>query len=458
MPVSRRHFLQTAGALTIGFAGMRRALAGDVREAKRVAGFGPLTSDAQGLLDLPEGFSYTLFSRAGEEMDDGFFVPHAHDGMAAFAAKDGRTILVRNHEMTPGEGGPFGSGNERLSQLQKDQAYDYGHGKTPGLGGTTTLIYDTKNQKLDEHYLSLAGTARNCAGGPTPWDSWLTCEETVERAGERCEKDHGYIFEVPAHHRGLAKPEALKAMGRFNHEAIAIDAKSGIVYQTEDRHDGLLYRFLPNKPGELAAGGKLQALVVKAQESLDTRNWGTFCTVNTGMPLAVEWRDLEDVESPGDELRFQGFIKGAARFARGEGMWTGQDGIYFACTSGGPKGKGQIWRYVPSAVEGQEAEGEQPGVLELFLEPNDSGLCENCDNLTVAPWGDLVICEDGGGDDYVIGVTPEGGVYQIAHNVKDDSEFAGATFSPDGSTLFVNVQGQGVTVAITGPWTTARMG
>jgi secreted PhoX family phosphatase len=144
---------------------------------------------------------------------------------------------------------------------------------------------------------------------------------------------------------------------------------------------------------------------------------------------------------------------GACRFARGEGMWYGNDAIYFACTNGGPEYKGQIWRYVPSPAEGTPEESRQPGRLHLFVEPNDQGLIDNCDNLTVAPWGDLVVCEDGSGEQYLVGITPEGGIYRIAHNAHpSDCELAGVTFSPDGSTLFFNLQSAGLTLAVTGPW------
>jgi hypothetical protein len=306
---------------------------------------------------------------------------------------------------------------------------------------------------LVRHFLSLAGTVRNCAGGPSPWGSWITCEETTQRADEYYEKDHGYNFEVPVRDRvGLADPVPLKAMGRFNHEAVAVHPGSGIVYETEDRGDGLIYRFLPDRLGSLAAGGRLQALVVRDRGSLDTSNW-ELPQVSPGEAMATTWIDIDDVESPNDELRLQGFEKGAARFARGEGMWYGREAIYFACTSGGAAKKGQVWRYVPSLHEGTAQEADTPGTLELFIEPNDGELVENCDNLTVAPWGDLVLCEDGGADDRLVGVTPEGQTYELARNAFNESEFAGAAFSPDGSTLFVNIQSPGITLAITGPWT-----
>lgn len=459
MTVSRRHFVKTAGAVALGFSGLHRFLgnwdAGLAFAADKFAGYGELLPDPEGLINLPQGFSYRIISRIGEEMDDGFLVPGAHDGMAAFLGPQGKTIVVRNHEISmtaDAKMGPFGENHARFSQIDVQKVYDVGVNGNPGTGGTTTLVYDTQAQKLERHFLSLVGTLRNCAGGPTPWGSWVTCEETVMRAGDQAVQDHGYCFEVPARAKiGLANPLPLKAMGRLNHEAIAVDPVSGMVYETEDRGDGLIYRFIPKTPGELAQGGILQALMVADQAQLDTRNWDANLVV-PGQNLSVAWVTLENVDSPGDDLRQQGFGKGAARFARGEGMWYGNGAIYFACTNGGKEKKGQIWKYTPSPLEGAAGEQKKPGMLSLFAEPNDGKLVENADNLTVSPWGDVIVCEDGNEEDRVIGITPDGHCYTLALNVKNGSELAGVTFSPDGSTMFVNVQALGYTLAITGPW------
>jgi secreted PhoX family phosphatase len=151
-------------------------------------------------------------------------------------------------------------------------------------------------------------------------------------------------------------------------------------------------------------------------------------------------------------LRRRGLAQGAACFARGEGAWYGNDAIYVACTNGGRKKKGQIWRYVPSLFEGAPEERNDPGKLELFVEPNDGDLVDNADNLTVAPWGDLIVCEDGEDEQFLVGVTPKGEFYKFGKSAAGDSELAGVTFSPDGTTLFVNIQHKGLTLAITGPW------
>lgn len=459
MTFSRRAFLGAA-AVTAGLGGLRALLASDRRGALAVTDrFGPLVPDPAGILDLPAGFRYRIFSRAGERMDDGLVVPGLHDGMATFPGPDGLTLLIRNHEANWGDPpakSAFGDALQHLGRVPADRLYDPGIGGGPAQGGTTTLLFDTRTQQLRAHKLSLAGTLRNCAGGPTPWGSWISCEETLDRAGDGRARDHGYNFEVPARWDApLAEPVPLVAMGRFNHEAVAVDPASGIVYQTEDDGAGLLYRFIPDVPGELARGGRLQALALADTPSADTRNWDA-ARIAPGQPHPVSWVDLDEVHAPAGDLRLRGFAAGAARFARGEGMWRGDDGIYFACTNGGPARLGQIWRYRPSPAEGTPAEGATPGTVELFVEPNDSTLVEHADNLTIAPWGDLVVCEDGTGDDYLVGITPEGTLYRLGHNRTGNGEFAGACFARDGSTFFVNMQFQGWTFAITGPWEGSR--
>ena len=456
---SRRSFLKQAAAVSLGFQGLetlfrRTAFAGVPAQAIP-AGFGPLLRDPHRILDLPEGFSYRVVSWAGDPMDDGLLVPGAPDGMATFQGPDGTTILIRNHELSPGanDRGGFGQENERLAQVDAKLLYDAGFGATPSLGGTTTVHFDTRTGEVKRQYMSLAGTSRNCAGGPTPWNSWLTCEETVQKADTVCEQDHGWVFEVPASADGLVAPVALKDMGRFNHEAVAVDPKSGCVYLTEDRHDGLFYRFIPHLKGEMAQGGRLQALAFKGRPSADTRNWGEDVLVKTGEDIAVEWMDVDDSLSPEDDMRIKGFEAGAARFARGEGMWYGNDSIYFACTNGGTIKKGQIWRYFPSPAEATDAERATPARLQLSIESLDAGLIDNADNITVSPWGDLIVCEDGSGEQFLVGITHAGAIYKFGRNATArNSELAGATFSPDGTTLFVNIQADGLTLAITGPW------
>lgn len=472
--IPRRHFLTRAGAFAAGFVGLRRAMlahasgAGELPvRAMAEEGYGPLVRDPMGIFDLPRGFKYDAFSRTGERMDDGLLVPGAHDAMAAFPGPDGLTILVRNHEIEPGLDvpGPFGFENELYSKVDQAKLYDAGT-HSPSRGGTTTILYDTRGGKghgrVVRHWMSLAGTERNCAGGPTPRNTWITCEECVFKAGKDFAKDHGYCFEVPASAEiGLVDPVPLKAMGRFMHEACCTDPTTGVVYMTEDRPDGLVYRFLPKERDNLVAGGKLQALVVKGKPSCDTSNWipknGTPPGhIKVGQHLSVAWMDLSNIESPDDDLRYRGFSSGAARFARGEGMWFGRGTVFMAMTEGGAGHHGQIWKYTPSRVEGTPGELDQPGTLELFVESSGPNVVQNADNITVAPWGDLIVCEDEvtaeHPDQFLLGITPSGSIYRIGRNAMNMSELAGACFSPDGTTLFVNIQRPGITLAIRGPW------
>lgn len=450
MNLTRRELLRRSGYLgLLGLAGGALPLP-RLEAGEDGGGYGPLVSDPQRILDLPRGFSRVVFSRTGEPMSDGLRVPGCHDGMAAFPGPGGLTILVRNHEQAPGDPSAFGREGDPLAGVPREKLYDAGHGRSPCQGGTTTLVYDTGARQLVRQWLSLAGTDRNCAGGPTPWGSWITCEESVAGAGDEMERDHGWCFEVPATAEPvLHTPVPLRGLGRFNHEAIAVDPRTGVVYLTEDRGDGLLYRFVPEREGSagLRQGGKLQALVLHDLPAARTGNHkGTV--VSLGQELAVRWVDLQETDAPRDDLRQRGFAAGAAQFARGEGIWWSGEALYFCCTAGGRVARGQVWRLAPAVQE------QQPDRLTLLVEPNDESLLDNCDNITVAPWGDLVLCEDGARGNGLVGVTPAGKTYRLAWNAANESELCGACFSPDGSTLFVNVQRPGCTLAITGPWRT----
>ncbi|MEM7758360.1 MAG: alkaline phosphatase PhoX [Cyanobacteria bacterium P01_A01_bin.40] len=439
MPLSRRKFVSLAG---VGIGGAVLAtpvknlysnlIQGKPSFSERV---GSLIPDPQGILDLPAGFQYQVLSRVGETMDDGYLVPNQHDGMAAFAGENGNTILVRNHEVSP---------LDAINNLPNDiPQYD-----SSCAGGTTTLVIN-RDRNLQQHYLSLAGTNRNCAGGTTPWGSWISCEEEIATPYPppgytmahvspywgKVTRKHGYNFEVAAR-GGLATPIPLKAMGRFRHEAIATDPKTGYIYQTEDQFNSCIYRFRPEQPGNLSAGGMLEALMIK-----DTPRVDTGINFPVGQPLKVTWIPLEDVDPEHDTLRFEAQKKGAAVFRRGEGMCYAQGELYWTATNGGAAKVGQIFRY-----------NLQKATLELFVESPGMGVLDYPDNLTQAPFGDLIVCEDGRGEQFLIGITPEGEYYQLARNALNNSEFAGVCFAPDGQTMFVNIYHPGMTLAIWGDW------
>jgi uncharacterized protein len=424
MLVNRRNF--SLGLTAVAFAGLARhggAFAGAASQSE-VYGYGPLLRDSNSLIDLPKGFSYRVISRLGNIMDDGFVVPNAADGMGAFAAGKGKVALVRNHELDTRYPffGPF---TDKVADDFRcyDRAVDKeGKAGQPVFGGTTTLVYDLKTGQTEAEWLSLSGTIRNCAGGITPWGSWLTCEETVTRAGQGVGKDHGYIFEVPSAHKGLVDPVPLKAMGRFNHEAACVDPRTGIVYLTEDRDDGLLYRFLPNVKGDLSKGGRLEALAIDGVA--DSRNWKD-ASVQRGQAMRGHWVPLDNPESPDDDLRKRGSKAGATLFARGEGMWwsrgllPGNGEFYFTCTSGGTVKGGQVFRYRPAVNEGHSGESDAPGQIDLFYESADLAYFNLGDNLTVMPNGHLMVCEDqytAITDNHLRGITPDGKAYAFARS------------------------------------------
>lgn len=443
---TRRSFIGTAG---LAFLGLRQYASAET-SSRVIEPFGPLRRDPAGVIDLPEGFGYRVLARQGDRMADGFRTPGLPDGMEVFPGDDGKLILVCNHELdlSSGSVGPFADNSRLPEGFDPALCYDGGEGgRNPHLGGTTNIVFDPAEGKAVSQFLSLVGTDRNCAGGPMPWGSWITCEEPGDLTSARGRK-HGWCFEVKATAEpGLQRPVPLKALGRFRHEAVALGAGGGALYLTEDRNDGLLYRFLPEKKGDLSKG-RLQALVVVGRPSADLRNYDPASKwPEQGEKLKVTWIDLDDVEAPRDDLRVRGHREGAACFARGEGIHLVGESLYICCTDGGPSRRGQIFKLDP---------GDDGDTLELFLQPEKSDLLTNGDNLCPAPWGDIVVCEDlidarFSPAAHVRCVTPDGKIFTLARNRKG-GEFAGGCFSPDGKWFFVNIMSAGLTLAVTGPW------
>lgn len=387
------------------------------------------------LISLPREFRYWVVSWTGQTMSDGSRVPGDHDGMAAFRGPRGTTILVRNHELSNRES-KFGdnAGVVVPDGLKYDPWCN---------GGTTTLIMDEEG-RLVRDFASIGGTNNNCAGGLTPWGTWLTCEENVSlpsTTGTGYTKRHGYVFEVPADATGPVLAEPLVAMGRFNHEATATDPRTGIVYQTEDRGDSCLYRFIPHVPGELRQGGRLQALKLRDYPGADTK---TGFLPLLRQPLACEWVDVDNVDPDTDTVRYECHAKGAAKFSRGEGMWYGAKDkqVYFCASDGGDLRKGQIWAYDPAA-----------DTVTLVVESTDASMLDMPDNITVGPDGRVYMYEDGSGGDNIVGVNSRGELFKVAENViGNGSEFCGGCFSHNGRFMFVNMQSPGLTLVIEGPW------
>lgn len=460
MSATRRQILGRTGASVAGLAftgAVSELFAGSASAAAlgRHAGYGPLVPDPAGLLDLPAGFSYQVLSRQGDPLRSGEGpVPGNHDGMGAFAGRRGRVHLVRNHE-------------NRVTATTRVPAVAGLTYDPAAKGGCTALELDGRNHVLGER-VAIAGTAVNCAGGPTPWNTWLTCEETEDRAGTNgYTEDHGFVFEVDGAdpHRTGAVP--LTAMGRFQHEAIAVDPGSGIVYETEDAFQhpfGLFYRFLPEKPlggtGSLRAGGTLEAMRVPGVPDLSVIQ-------EAGARFeGVRWVPVPDPLAAETPVRLQDFGPGGITHAQklegcywGAGPAGGPGSVYFVSSfarakdGSGATHFGQVWKYEPHrrrltlvVVFGPGTDVRLPG--------------ESPDNICLAPSGGLMVCEDGDGAQHVFGVSRKGEVYAVARGAQNIGspeapewgEFAGVTFSPDGRTMFVNCYTPGTTFAVTGPW------
>jgi hypothetical protein len=440
---------------------------GRVSAAKGNGGYGPLfptpdLRDGVERIALPEGFQYRSFSWSGEIMSDGNLVPIAMDGMGVFNMPDGTFRLVRNHEdrNSPGNGTTAVDGN----------AYD-----PMGGAGCSTLVVNPFTRELERHFISQNGSIVNCAGGITPWGSWITCEETNAGTPQGWGRQHGYSFDVPASADGTVPAVAMTDMGRFSHEAIAVDPDTWIVYETEDNgNNSGFYRFLANTPGVLVNGGQLQMLAIVGLPQYSTATGQTV-----GAPLPVTWVDITNPNPPGTSstaVFSQGLAAGGARFSRLEGCWYGNGSIYFAATSGGNAGRGQVWEFRP------QGDG---GTLTLIYESPGINVLDSPDNLAVSPQGALLLCEDGSGTNYLRGVTLDGRIFDFGLNLLTNHEWAGATFAEadpswnarhirgnhrplggrwDRVTLFVNRQGptsgptppspgnEGMTFAIWGPW------
>jgi secreted PhoX family phosphatase len=463
-----------------GFANAAGASGGGPTPPGPVLGPVPDARDGVVRLHLPPGFSYRSFhdTETPVTLDDGTVLPGRHDGMAAFQGRRGHVVLVRNHEVnnpTPAFGDPA-------------EAYD------PMAGGGTTTIEVTRVGEVVNAYTSLNGTQMNCAGGPMPWGSWVTCEETVNgpdvgpdftgASNVPLTKPHGYIFEVPAGGESNRRP--ITAAGRFAHEAVALDPLTGALYMTEDNfgYPSGFYRYLPPRhplgARRIVDGGRLQMLAVVGHPQANLA-----ASQPAGTTYRVTWGDIEDPDptfpyTPGqaaptpndvalNHVGSQGRAQGAARFSRLEGAVYDRGTVYFTSTQGGGpaepgdsdtvggwgNGSGQVWAY-DTLRRRLRLVYESPGPEALDLP----------DNVTAGRTGSLVVCEDSSGDNYLRGLSPRGAIWDLALNRLVSStgtprfgdEFAGACFSPNHQTLFVNIQAsRGLTFAIWGPWSSVGM-
>ncbi|HWM09015.1 MAG TPA: alkaline phosphatase PhoX [Solirubrobacteraceae bacterium] len=460
--LTRRRFVQGTAAMGGGLAlgGPIAALGARTAEGRvrRVVGYGPLRDtpeqdSGEVFLQLPKGFKYRIISRDNDVMSDGKPTPGIFDGTGCYPGPRGTVVLIRNHENRSRP-------NEIRVEVPTGKRYD----PDPEVrGGNTKLVVDKGTRNVVESFGVLGGTHTNCAGGVTPWESWITCEEIFNYGSVESNVTpgtgvpHGYCFEVPADARRAVNAVPIVDAGRFAHEAVAVH--DGILYETEDRGDAAFYRFVPDrKPrewGDLATfGGTLQALKVRNRPNFDAD------AANPGETYPVEWVTVDEpnppVETDGQSTRAQAQTKGAALFNRTEGIWEAGGRLYFDCTSGGEAGAGQLWQLTPR--------GKNGGDLKLIFESPGADVLDAPDNLVIVPdTGDVFLQEDGGGEQFVRGVTKRGEIYDFAKTVLNSTEFCGGCFSPDGRTFFVSQQGdrqgsaptpqlQAVTYAVWGPF------
>ncbi|CUR55795.1 conserved exported hypothetical protein [metagenome] len=414
-------------------------------------GYGPLIPDPAGLLALPAGFSYRLVAQSGiTTLESGEVTPGRTDGTACFVrhGRDG-SVLVVNHENGA-------QANPIVVPHLEGLTYDAGL----AFGGTTTIEVDKDLNRVRE-YVSLAGTFVNCAGGKTPWHTWLSCEETddVPTVDNGLQERHGYVFEVDPHKQDAnLDPTPLRCLGRFQHEAVAVDPDTHVIYETEDATapNGLFYRWTPPDSALPLEKGSLRALADDAGtlEAMRASSGGQFVadlSVATvpGTTYDVSWQAVPDRDALVDPVRVQ--VTTATRSRKLEGCWWGDDGAYvvasFARRTDGSAAPhdGQVWFFDPVA---------QTLTLKLqFAFTTDQNVdVDGPDNITISPYGGVILAEDGNGEQHIVGTTDAGETFFFGLNQLNRSEFAGPTFSQDKKTLFVNIYNPGLVFAITGPW------
>ncbi len=375
--MERREFLRRTGAVTAGFALLRFPWNSPAAAVGVVPGIGPyglLQPPNVDGLQLPAGFMSRVVAQSGKLVAGSTYTWRpAPDGSACFPRPDGGWVLVSNSEVT-------------------------------ATGGVGALRFDAAGAVVDG-YSILSNTSRNCAGGTTPWGTWLSAEEV----------DAGHVWECDPQQPGQGVRRPL--LGTFKHEAAAVDPATGIVYLTEDQINGRFYRFIPAAPGDLSAG-RLQAASL------------------TG--TSVNWFDVSTTVPERSAA--------TTAFARGEGMWVGDGVVYFSTTA-----DSRIWEYTFATEQ----------LVVFYNALTDLSLPLRWpDNLTIHSLsGDMYVAEDGDNMELCL-IAAMGAERHCVPFVRwvghSSSEVSGVTFNPDGTRMYVNSQrgttGAGITYEITGPF------
>ncbi|HVL90089.1 MAG TPA: alkaline phosphatase PhoX [Actinomycetota bacterium] len=376
--MDRRAFLKSAG-LALAFAACSRA---PMSPMPTVSGphrrYGPLQApDANGIR-LPDGFTSRVIATSNDRVPGSRYTWHrAPDGGATFASPDDGWIYVSNSEVSR-------------------------------RGGVGAVRFDAQGEIADA-YRILDGTTRNCAGGPTPWGSWLSCEEFAQ----------GRVWECDP--QGEREAEARPALGVFKHEAAAVDDRGKRLYLTEDESDGRFYRFTPTLYPSLEQG-RLEAMRASEDGS-------------------VEWIEIEDPSARRTPTRLQ--APASTRFRGGEGCWFDDRTRTVFFTT---KGDDRVWAYRP----------DDERIEVLYDGRRQRGALSGVDNVVVTPAGDVLVAEDGGNMELVL-ITTDGIVEPLIRvEGHHDSELAGPAFDPSGTRLYVSSQrgghGDGITYEISGPF------
>ena len=439
------------------------------RRHRRAAGYGPLApvkdlraGDEVARLALPAGFAYRSFALTGEKTDDGAVLPAKPDGMAAYPGHGDSVVLMRNHEI----------GNTGKLFAGPGAGSDYDASTAGGVAGLKV----SQHGHLMRSWVAMNGTMSNCAAGPTPWRTFLTNEESINgpdvgpdftgQPNTTLTRKHGYVYEVPID--GGTPGGPITHAGRFAHEGVAVDPHDGTVYMTEDdfAFPSGFYRYLPpvnpHRSQRLSDGGRLQMLAVVGAPNRDFTGH-----VDNGAQFATTWVDIADPDPnfpPGTTndqairaVADQGLAQGACFFSRLEGAVWSHGAVWFTSTQGGQshgivkgglgQGEGQVWAYEPRS-----------GTLTMVFESPGPEILDMPDNIGVSKHGTFMLCEDGNDNtQFLRGLTPSGRIFDFAKNISADAkeEFAGAVWSPNGKTLFVNLQQRvepARTFAIWGPW------